>query len=118
MVWVKAACGVWGRGHVFGEKLYLTRDICKEDQIPKQLKVPVNSKPAKPAPKRADKQAAQSTSASSSNPELPTEHVQEFKVERSFMPRLWKGHLLRSGIAASMGLTLPVLCMGGGGVTF
>ena len=53
------------------------------DQIPKQLKVPVKSKPSKPA-FGAGKRAAQSTCASSSNPqpipEMPTEHVQEFKV--------------------------------------
>ena len=47
-------------------------------------KVPIKSKAAKPAPKRAGKRAAQSTCASSSNPqpipEMPTEHVQEFKL--------------------------------------
>ena len=46
-----------------------------------QLKMPIKSKPAKPAPKRAGNHAA---CASSSNPqpipELRTEHVQEFKV--------------------------------------
>ena len=75
-------------------------DICKEHQIPKQLKVPVKSKPAKPAPKRAGKRPAQSICASSSNPqpvpEMPTEHVQEFRwfglVKRSFKQCLWKGH--------------------------
>ena len=36
-----------GTGHMFDGKLYFTRDICKEDQIPKQVKVPVRSKPAK-----------------------------------------------------------------------
>ena len=48
------------------------------------MKVPVKSKAAKPAAKRAGKQAAYFTSASSSNPqpapELPTENVQEFNV--------------------------------------
>jgi len=51
-------CGIWGQGHVFDGKLHLTRDICKHDQIPEQLKVPVKSKPAKPAAKRAGNQAA------------------------------------------------------------
>ena len=40
------------------------------------------SKPAKPAAKRAGNQAAQPTSSPNPQPipELPTEHVQEFKV--------------------------------------
>ena len=38
-----------GQGHVFDGKSYVTCDICKAEQIPKQLKVPVKSKPAKPA---------------------------------------------------------------------
>ena len=84
VVSVKAARGVWGQAHVFDGKLYLTRDICKDEQIPKQLKVPVKSKPAKPAAKRAGKQAAQSASASSSNPqpvpELPCPGVQGYLV--------------------------------------
>ena len=82
VVWAKAACGVWGQCHVFDGELSLIRDICKRDQIPKQLKVPVTSMLAKPAPKTARKPATQSTSASSSSPqpvpELPTENVQEF----------------------------------------
>ena len=58
VVWAKAARGVlnltwgfknWGQCHVFDGKLYFTHDINKDDQIPEQLKVPVKSKPAKPA---------------------------------------------------------------------
>ena len=61
VVWAKAARGVWGQGHVFEGKLCLNRDICKEDRIPEQVKVPVRSKPAKPAAKRAAKKAAASS---------------------------------------------------------
>ena len=62
--------------------LYLTCDICNHDQIPEQLKEPVKSLPAKPAAKRVGNRAAQPTSSSKTQPipELPTEHVQEFKV--------------------------------------
>ena len=49
MVWAKAARGGLGLGHEFDGKMYFTRDICEDEQIPKQLKVPVKSKPAKPA---------------------------------------------------------------------
>mmetsp|Transcript_70702 Transcript_70702/g.118186 ORF Transcript_70702/g.118186 Transcript_70702/m.118186 type:complete len:141 (-) Transcript_70702:36-458(-) len=35
VVWVKAACEVWENGGVFDGKLYLTRDICKDEQIPR-----------------------------------------------------------------------------------
>ena len=52
VVWAKGACWVWGQGQVFDGRSYLARDICKHDQIPEQLKVPVKSKPAKPAAKR------------------------------------------------------------------
>ena len=47
-----------------------------------QLKVPVKAKPAKPAAKRPGNRAAHPTSSSNPQPipELPTEHVQEFKV--------------------------------------
>ena len=63
-------------------KLYLTRGICKHDQLSDQMKVPVKSKPAKPATKRAGNRAAQPISSSNPQPkpELPTEHVQEFKA--------------------------------------
>ena len=36
VVWAKVSRGVWGQGHVFDGKLFLTCDICKEDQTPKQ----------------------------------------------------------------------------------
>ena len=69
---------------MFDGKLSLTRDICEDELIQQQLKVPVKSKPAKPVAKRAGKWDAQSASASSSNSqpvlEMPNEHVQEFEV--------------------------------------
>ena len=46
-------CGIWGQGHVFDGKLYLTCDIFKDEPILKQLKVPIKSKSAKSAAKRA-----------------------------------------------------------------
>ena len=47
------AHGVWGQGRAFDGKSYLPRDICQDQQTPKQLKVPTKRKPAKPAAKRA-----------------------------------------------------------------
>ena len=74
-----AARALWGLGTGscgYG-RLCLARDIRKDEQIPRRLKVPVKSEAGKPAAKkRAGKQAAQSASASSSNPQ----RVRELKA--------------------------------------
>ena len=58
----KCMIHIWGQGHVFDGKLHLTRDIYEDERIPKQLNIPTKHKPAKPAAKRAAKQAAQTCS--------------------------------------------------------
>ena len=70
-----SACGVWGMGHSFGNKLYFTRDIPEGKWVPKILLAPAKppTKKAKPPPKSA----AQSILVESG------EHVQEFKVKWS-----------------------------------
>ena len=45
ILWAKADRGVWGLGHVFNGKLYLTRDLVDDACIPSHIAVP------KPAPK-------------------------------------------------------------------
>ena len=109
--------GVWGQGHVF-DGMYFTSDICKDEQIPKRLKVPVKSKPAKPASKRARNHPEQSASASSSDPqpvpELPTGHVQEFKVGwtcKKFHTVPVERARTQQCHHVSIGLTPPAFCM-------
>ena len=102
---------------MFDGKLYLTRDICKHDQMPEQLKVPVKSNPTKPAAKRAGNRAAQLTSSSNPQPipELPTEHVQEFKAVWSCKKKFHTVPVERARTQkehhVSMRFTLPMLCM-------
>ena len=104
---------------MFDGNLYLARDICKDEQIPEQLKVSVKSKPAKPAAKSVGKQAAQSALASFSNPqpvlELPTEHVLEFKVVWTRKKKFRTVPVERACVQryhhVSMGLILPAFCM-------
>jgi hypothetical protein len=42
VIWAKATLGIRGQGFVFDGKLHLTCDICKDEEVPKQTKVPVN----------------------------------------------------------------------------
>ena len=55
VAWVRSACGVWGMGHSFGNKLYFTRDIPEGKWVPKNLLAPAKrpTKKAKPPPKSA-----------------------------------------------------------------
>ena len=69
IIWAKADRGIWGLTHVFGDKLYLTRDIVDGSQLPQNFAIP-QPKVAKPAPKPKAK-AAQKAAG---------EHVQEFKM--------------------------------------
>ena len=91
VVWTNSACGVWGLGHAFGGKLYLTRDTCEEKWIPKDLAPPKKSAPApkaraKPAPKAgagtepAAKPAPRFMPPQHSVPVIQTEHVQQSNV--------------------------------------
>ena len=107
VVWAKAARGVWGQGHVFDGKLYLTRDICKHDQIPEQLRVPVKSNPTKPASKRAGNRAAQLTLSSNSPLSMSRSSRLFGVVKRSFTQCLWKGHAHRSNIMFQCGSHYP-----------
>ena len=62
VVWAKSACGVWGLGHVFDEKVYFTRDMCEEKWIPKYLVPPKKSVAApKARAKAAPQQRAKPT---------------------------------------------------------
>ena len=36
IVWAKAACGVWGSGHVLEGKLYFSKDIVDDSFVPKK----------------------------------------------------------------------------------
>ena len=97
---------------MFDGKVYLSH---KEDQILTQLKVPVKSKPAKPAPKRAGRLH------SPHPPHLPilsqprslnmSKSSRFGLVKGNFTQCLWKGHPHRRNINAPMALTLPALCM-------
>ena len=104
MVWAKAARGVWGQGHVFDGKLYLTHDICKHDQIPGQLKVPVKSKPAKLAAKRLETElhSLRCLPILSLYLNCPLSMSRSSRlfavVKRSFTQCLWRGHAHRSNV--------------------
>ena len=111
---------------MFDGKLYVARDICKDEEIPKDLKVPIKSKTAKAAAKMGWKACCTVLLclifhffASSSNSllvlELPTKHGQEFKL---VWTRKKKFHTLLVEMACtqwhhhiSIGLTPPALCM-------
>ena len=54
-MWVKADRGVWGLVHIFGGKLYLTRDIVDDNVVPKGFLAPKAA--PKAAPKLASKRA-------------------------------------------------------------
>ena len=89
------------------------RDICKEDQSPKQAKVPVRSKPAKPAAKRAANNVETSSAAPSSNPqpipEMPAACVTGMHMEIPLpVERALTKITLRH---VSVAWVVPVLCM-------
>ena len=66
-MWAKATHGVWGLGHVFEGKLYLTKDIVDDNFVPKNRKPkPVPQPAAKPDPMLASK----------------GKHIQLFKMRR------------------------------------
>ena len=82
VVWAKSARGVWGLGHVFGNKLYFTRDIPEENWVPETLVDPVEPAP-KPTPKPRPKPGP--NPAPKSAPKPGTKHVQS--VQNGLVPQ-------------------------------
>ena len=70
VVWAKADRGIWGLGHIFNDKLYLTRDIMDGSEVPAHFEVP-QPKPPAPAPAKPKPKAA---------PKPGGKHVQEFRM--------------------------------------
>ena len=81
---------------MFDGKLYLSCDICKDEQVPKQLKLP--SSPSQPTQLRKGLESRlcspllSHVSILSLAPELPTESRLFGLVKRRFIQCLWQGH--------------------------